>query len=376
MKDKSSIFIGIDGGGTKTRAVAIDYEGKQIYETVGGPGNVAASGVNATFKNLKILFDDLADHVTDIEQRRVNVVLGLAGLSDEENKLKYALLNKLNSLKMLDNIQLVNDAYIAWYGIDKGNPAVAVISGTGSSSNTRDAMGNTIVKGGMGHNISDEGSGYHIGLMGIRSAVRATKRIEASTMLTRRVTEVFSLQNIDEAPYLIKDHVEIAAFARHVYEASLVGDSIASGIIEHAAGELARLVEATWRDGEFGNNNVKVGMFGGCPEKMTTLRSALRSQLQSVSHTLILSEPVCSPAQAAAELARNTYIRYTCITWLIVTIHTSASAFTHLKHYASCQRQFDLKAYMVLRSGVTWTGCQRSTEYDWTSVITLICSIN
>ena len=42
VKDKSSIFIGIDGGGTKTRAVAIDYEGKQIYETVGGPGNVAS----------------------------------------------------------------------------------------------------------------------------------------------------------------------------------------------------------------------------------------------------------------------------------------------------------------------------------------------
>ena len=309
MKDKSSIFIGIDGGGTKTRAVAIDYEGKQIYETVGGPGNVAASGVNATFKNLKILFDDLADHVTDIEQRRVNVVLGLAGLSDEENKLKYALLNKLNSLNMLDNIQLVNDAYIAWYGIDKGKPAIAVISGTGSSSYTRDARGKTIVKGGMGHILSDEGSGYHIGLMGIRSAIRAANRIEASTMLTRKVKDVFSLQHIDEAPYLIKDHVEIAAFARHVYEASLAGDSIASGIIEHAAGELARLVEATWRDGEFGNNNVKVGMFGGCLEKMTTLRSALRSQLQSVSHTLILSEHVCSPAQAAAELARNTYIR-------------------------------------------------------------------
>ena len=203
VKDKSSIFIGIDGGGTKTRAVAIDYEGKQIYETVGGPGNVAASGVNATFKNLKILFDDLADHVTDIEQRRVDVVLGLAGLSDEENKLKYALLNKLNSLNMLDNIQLVNDAYIAWYGIDKGKPAIAVISGTGSSSYTRDARGKTIVKGGMGHILSDEGSGYHIGLMGIRSAIRAAKRIEASTMLTRKVKDVFSLQHISMRRHIL-----------------------------------------------------------------------------------------------------------------------------------------------------------------------------
>ena len=106
VKDKSSIFIGIDGGGTKTRAVAIDYEGKQIYETVGGPGNVAASGVNATFKNLKILFDDLSYHVADLEQRRVNVVLGLAGLSDEENKLKYALLNKSMKRHILSKTML------------------------------------------------------------------------------------------------------------------------------------------------------------------------------------------------------------------------------------------------------------------------------
>ena len=309
MKDKRSIFIGIDGGGTKTRAVAVDYEGKQIYETVGGPGNVAASGVDATFENIKLIFEELAYYITGLEQHRVDLVSGLAGISDEENKLKTALLNKLNSLDMLDNIQLVNDAYIAWYGIDIGNPAIAVISGTGSSSYTRDAKGKTVVKGGMGHILSDEGSGYHIGLMGIRSAIRAAKRIEASTLLTRKVTEVFSLHNIDDAPYIIKDHIEIAAFAQHVYEASLAGDSIASGIIEQAAGELARLVEATWCDGDFGNKKVKVGMFGGCLEKMTTLRSALHSQLQNVSHRLILSDPIWSPAQAAAELARNTYIR-------------------------------------------------------------------
>ena len=92
----------------------------------------------------------------------MDVVLGLAGISDGENKLRTALLNKLNSMNTLDNIQLVNDAYIAWYGTDKGNPGIAVISGTGSSSYGRDASGKTIVKGGMGHIISDEGSGYHI----------------------------------------------------------------------------------------------------------------------------------------------------------------------------------------------------------------------
>lgn len=308
-RDKSPVFIGIDGGGTKTRAVVIDDGGGQIYETVGGSGNIAESGVAATFNNLRMILDDITRHVTASEQRIAGIVLGLAGISDAESKLRTALLNRLNSLDTLDSIQLVNDAYIAWYGIDKGNPAIALISGTGSSSYTIDARGKTIVKGGMGHILSDEGSGYHIGLMGIRRAIRAAKRIEPDTSLTRKVMEIFSLQHIDEAPYLIRDHVEIAAFARCVYEASLSGDRVASDIILDAAGELARLVEATWRDGDFRNRNVKVGTFGGCLEKMTTLRSALYSQLQRVSHNLILSEPAWSPARAAAELARTTYIQ-------------------------------------------------------------------
>ena len=306
--DNGPVFIGIDGGGTKTRAVAIDCDGKRIFETFGGCANVALLGADKTFDNLSTILVDIAGHLTGLEQRVVGIVLGLAGISDGESKLRTALLDKLDSLNISDDIQLVNDGYTAWYGIDKGNPAIALISGTGSSSYALDAGGKTIVKGGMGHILSDEGSGYYIGLMGIRSAIRAEKRIETSTRLTRRVKEVFSLQSIDEAPYLIRDHVEIAAFAVHVHDAALAGDGTASGIIHQAAGELARLVEATWRDGDFRNKNVKVGMFGGCLEKMAALRSAVQSQLQNISHRLILSDPVWSPAQAAAELARNTYM--------------------------------------------------------------------
>ena len=305
-RDSSPIFIGIDGGGTKTRAVAIDCNGKQVYETVGGPANVALSGVDATFGNIRKISNDIACQVNRFEHRVVGIVLGLAGVSSGESRLSAALLTKLNSLYTSDNIRLVNDAHIAWYGIDKGKSAIALISGTGSSAYTLGAQGRAIVKGGMGHILSDEGSGYHIGLMGIRSAIRAAGRIESATALTRKVMEVFSLQSIDEAPYLIKGHVEIAAFARYVYEASLSGDKVAHDIIMQAAGELAWLVEAAWRDGDFGSRKVKVGAFGSCLEKMTTLRNALSDRLQRVSHNLVLSEPVWSPAQAAAELARNT----------------------------------------------------------------------
>ena len=300
------VFIGIDGGGTKTRAVAIGYDGRLICEMGGRSANVAVSGVDTTFENLKMIFDGLVQKISGSERLGINAVLGLAGISDAGDRLSTALLNKLYSLNFMDNIRLVNDAYIAWYGIDRGNPAIALISGTGSASFTVGPEGKTVVKGGMGHILSDEGSGYHIGLMGVRRAIRAAKRMESDTSLTGKVMEVFSLKSIDEAPYLIKEHVEIAAFARHVYEASLAGDSIACEIIEQAADELARLALATWRDGGFRNKQVKIGMFGSCLEKMTTLRSALQSRLQLSNNKLVVTDPVWSPVLAAAQLARNT----------------------------------------------------------------------
>jgi len=304
---KNPVFIGMDGGGTNTRAVAIDYDGNQLCEAVGGPANVALLGVDAAFGNIKQIFDDMACEVNRLEQSVAGIVLGLAGISKAESQLSGALLNKLNSLNITADIRLVNDAHIAWYGTAEGKPAIALISGTGSSSYGLDVDGNIIIKGGMGYLLSDEGSGYYIGLMGIRSAIRASLRIGMATALTPRLMQVFSLQSIEQAPYLIKDHAEIAAFARYVYEASLAGDEMSRSIIAQATDDLARLVEATWRDGNFGNREVKVGAFGSCLEKMTTLRSALSDRLQAVSRNLILSELIYPPVRAAAEWARKTY---------------------------------------------------------------------
>ncbi len=303
---KDTVFVGMDGGGTNTGVVVIDCDGKQVYETVGGPANIALSGVDATFGSIKRILDEVLGEVNRFEQSVAGIVLGLAGISKGESQLSGALLDKLNALNITGNIRLVNDAHIAWYGVARGKPAIALISGTGSSAYAVDAKDNIIVKGGLGYILSDEGSGYHIGLMGIRSAIRASLRIDTETALASKLMEVFALRSIDEAPYLIKDHAQIAAFARHVYEASLSGDKVAGHIISEAADELARLVEATWRDGDFGNRQVKVGAFGSCLDKMATLRSALSDRLQLVSHNLVLSAPVYAPARAASELARNT----------------------------------------------------------------------
>ena len=60
------------------------------------------------------------------------------------------------------------------------------------------------------------------------------------TVLTDIVLQEFELQSVEEAPYRIGDHREIATFARTVYAASENGDQIAIDIIENAAGNLAK----------------------------------------------------------------------------------------------------------------------------------------
>jgi N-acetylglucosamine kinase-like BadF-type ATPase len=47
-----SLFMGLDGGGTSTRAVALDQDGVEVFRGEGGPGNLAAGDPDAAVAQL------------------------------------------------------------------------------------------------------------------------------------------------------------------------------------------------------------------------------------------------------------------------------------------------------------------------------------
>jgi N-acetylmuramic acid 6-phosphate etherase len=121
----------------------------------------------------------------------------------------------------------------------------------------RDPSGQEARAGGWGYIFGDEGSGFAIGLAGVRAALRARERVGPATLLETEIPVRFG-RSLGEIPLLFYEgrihRTEIAALAPVVTGAAAAGDPVARGLVEEAAQGLAAIAAAviarlTWPDG-------------------------------------------------------------------------------------------------------------------------------
>ncbi|UJR37697.1 hypothetical protein I4U23_030392 [Adineta vaga] len=158
------LFIGIEGGASKTEGVLIDENGKVYVTLETGPSNPWVRGFDNVAKLLKQLIDDiLAKGEVDWDYLvSVGMVLSGAGQLESQDNLR-------RELKLL-NID-VNKISIGEDLIGPvPNGGVVIISGTGSNCVVYNEDGTKKRAGGWGHLLGDEGSAYWI-------AQRAIKRV-------------------------------------------------------------------------------------------------------------------------------------------------------------------------------------------------------
>lgn len=303
VSSDTSYYIGFDGGGTKIAATVIDDKGAVVCQAKGEPGNAAVLGVEKTFEHLARIVDSLAAEVPELLSRARYMVFGLAGISEAQPELRTKLIELANSKWSDASIEVVNDGYLAWFATNRGGPAIAVISGTGSACIGVDSHNAVIRKGGLGRLVSDQGSGYFIGLAGIRRGIAAAQSLSKPTVLSKLLMDEYGFDNVEDAPNRVKGHREIAAFAKRVYEAASQGDAVAGEIIDQAVSDLSNYVQAVWKDGSFDDEILKVGTFGGCFDHMPMLRDRVSSTLSQLNSTLRTCKPPISPDIAAAEIA-------------------------------------------------------------------------
>jgi N-acetylmuramic acid 6-phosphate etherase len=232
------LCLGIEGGGTKTVAVAVDPGGRLLKRIEAGMGNVRL----LSDSQLAALFLEIAGQ-TGIP---VSVAIGLAGAREES-----------------DRFRIRAAAQIAWPGVPcvatndletglaaaeleaKGRKPAArilVISGTGSCCYGKNQAGGTVKIGGWGHVLGDQGSGYAIGKAALQSVIEAFdatgKWPELGAQILRRLLLNEPNELIHWAHHAGKD--EMAALAVDVFEAVAKGDRLARSVITEAAGHLAR----------------------------------------------------------------------------------------------------------------------------------------
>ncbi|MFS0670880.1 BadF/BadG/BcrA/BcrD ATPase family protein [Peribacillus frigoritolerans] len=228
-------IIGVDGGGTKTEAVAYDMDGNKISEGRAGFGNLLINEKQATAN----IIQAIEQSMTPIDDGScLYICLGLAGYGGVENPqgIKSAFSKAFKA-----PFTIVNDAIIAHAALLKGNDGILTISGTGSVSiGIHEGIEKSA--GGWGHILGDEGSGYWIAMQAfIRMTQEEDEGYEYSH-LTESILKKLGYLSVMELKKFIYSATksEIAAFVPLIVQHAEKGDGFSQNILNQAGYHLAK----------------------------------------------------------------------------------------------------------------------------------------
>jgi glucosamine kinase len=162
--------IGIDGGGTGTRARLTRADGEVLGFAQAGP-SALGQGVQQAWKNVSQAIEDSfhAAHVHAWQPAECAVGLGLAGAIVPKHKQDF-----MQVANRFGEIELANDGYTALLGAHGGGPGAIVAAGTGSIGEALRDDGEHVSVGGWGYPVGDEGSGAWLGMRAMREAQLAS----------------------------------------------------------------------------------------------------------------------------------------------------------------------------------------------------------
>jgi N-acetylglucosamine kinase-like BadF-type ATPase len=301
------IFLGIDGGGTHTRAVLVDGKGNILGNGIAGPSNFQAVGIDATKRNIRHAVEKAWGETRRSSVPCAAAFLGVAGVASEKDRERVATIARELDLAM--KIDVDHDIRTALAGGLEGKPGIALIAGTGSSCYGRNADGKSWRAGGWGHLLDDVGSGYWLGVRGLMAITHAADGRGAATALTPQLVEILALHDMNDLLHLAGSdgltRAEIAGLAPVVLDAARNGDNVAGEIVTQGAAELARMVAAVAHNlGWQKSTQVEMVMIGGLMENdyyAEKIRTAIVSQ---VPHAVIIP-PIFPPVIGAAILAKE-----------------------------------------------------------------------
>ena len=282
-----ALYLGVDGGGTRTRAVVAGEDLVVRGRGTAGPSNASRGSLAHVMEVIHEAIDDALEGAGVAQGDLHGICCGIAGVdaSGMRDRLQWSL----EKIFGFGRIQVTTDARIALAGAAEGPvdaPGIILIAGTGAIAFGRNGQGEEARAGGWGPLLGDEGSGYAIAREGLMAVVRNLDQRGPDTLLR---TTVLSSEGIGTpAELLHKIHrpdggpAEVAAFFPMVLDAARQGDPISLEIFRRAGAELGLAVATVARKLGMLEMEVRVatvgGVFAAGPLILDPIREALESR--------------------------------------------------------------------------------------------------
>ena len=304
------LYLGVDGGGTKTEFVLIDADG-QVRGRHQGPTSYY---LQTGFDGLNHVLSAGVQAVTAAAQAKTSdITHAFFGLPAYGEDSEVQPLLDVMPEAVLGHRRYIcgNDMICGWAGSLAGADGINIVAGTGSIG-YGERLSKSARAGGWGELFSDEGSAYWIAVQGLNVFSRMSDGRMAKGPLHSLFKSHFDLAvDLDLCGKVLGQGTPsrdtIAALSRIVAEAAQSGDAEARRIFAQAAAELALIIDAIRQAIGYTNDEaVRVSYSGGVFNSGDLVLSPLRRDLANFSARYQLTAPELAPSLGAALYAART----------------------------------------------------------------------
>ena len=294
----STLFIGLDAGGTGTRAIAATASGEIIGRGAAEGANAWSSGTSPAAVISSAVREALGAHAASSVAGGVIAVAG--GVSSVPAKAA-AVVRAWYDLGITVEPRLVPDVVAAYAAGTTRPRGVVLAAGTGAVAASIDDGQLVRRAGGRGWLVGDEGSAVWLGVEGARAALLALDARGPATSLVAAVSDALEVSRADVATG-ITDAVysgspaELGHLAPVVVAAAEAGDAVAGSLLETAVEHLVDTLVAAAGDA----SPAVIVLAGSLLTRVPAVGEPVRASLRQRWPAAELAESVSGEAGATA----------------------------------------------------------------------------
>ena len=298
----SKVFLGIDGGGTKTHAVLVDLAGNIVASAANGGANWERTGIKATQASLVEIVDRVLNLAGLTAADIVASTFALAGIDWESDKELFSPTTVELGLKT-DN-SFINDSIAALFAGNPSGIGCVSIAGTGGKTSGRSA---TQTFQTMGMDLGEGGGAGQLVSLALDYVARIHHGLENQSKLTKLVLQETGFT--DETLFfkaVARDSLRLSEdLAPRIFDLASEGDAGSISIVATVANQHADDVSAMIEKVGLSGSQVQVIRAGGlhtagCVNFDETFEKALKSKHPGAITQILDISPVYGAVVHAA----------------------------------------------------------------------------
>ncbi len=303
---KSSLYIGIDVGGSKTKAYSSISSEESVKEWQAAGANPSRLAYAECLEILSSLFIEiLCDNPVPL--KKLVVEMGVAGIRGEQNSatltkdLQKLLTDKIPESELFLNC--VSDIEMT-ARMDLGEKGgISIILGTGSSYIVIDKQEEIFQGGGWGYLLGDEASGFAISIAAVQHCllcIDGNVRDDFTEGLLQEIQAKDRSQLID---YVYSNKDGIQHLAKWIVQESSKGSTTAKRILETEISSLLDHLHIFCQKLEL-NLEPRIVLNGGLTQNPEIQRRFISTMRDSSFSSFDISVSKIDPAKGALKLAQ------------------------------------------------------------------------